>query len=180
MRATDPPDALIAACCAGDREAFAELFVTCRDRVYSIAWHLTGDRAAAADITQDVFIKLMNRLPQFRGGSSFWTWLYRIVVNTARDHRRRTRRLVALTEDVLQPGAPIAEQAYAREQRRSRIREALLVLPLKLRAPLVLRHIEGLDYDEIAEAMGIAKGTVASRLSRAHARLARELADLVS
>jgi RNA polymerase sigma-70 factor (ECF subfamily) len=173
-----PSDALLAACCAGDREAFAQLFDLCRDRVYSLAWHLCGDRAAAADITQDVFMKLLVRLPQFRRQSAFSTWLYRIAVNTALDHRRRWRRTAALDELPAEPVSAAVENGYARAERRSRIRAALLTLPAKLRAPIVLRHVEGLSYDEIAAAIGVSAGTVASRLSRAHARLARELADL--
>jgi RNA polymerase sigma-70 factor (ECF subfamily) len=146
-----PSESLLAACCAGDREAFGRLFDCCRDRVYSIALHLSGDPATAADITQDVFMKLLTRLPQFGARAAFSTWLYRIVVNTAIDHQRSGRRNVPLPEGLLDD---------------------------RLRAPLVLRHVEGLAYEEIADALGVSAGTVASRLSRAHARLARDLADL--
>ncbi len=174
----DPADALLAACCAGDREAFAQLFDLCRDRVYSVAWHLCGDRAAAADITQDVFMKLFVRLPQFRGHSAFSTWLYRVVVNTTLDHRRRGRQSAPFDELAVEPSAPAIEDGFVRAERRSRVRAALLLLPAKLRVPVVLRHVQGLSYQEISAALGISTGTVASRLSRAHARLARELADL--
>lgn len=172
-----PPESLLAACCAGDREAFASLFDLCRDRVYSVALHMCGDPAAAADVTQDVFMKLLTRLPQFDARAAFSTWLYRIVVNTAIDDRRRRRRIGPLPETLPDVRRP-ADDEYAREERKRKIGAALQALPAKLRAPIVLRHIEGLAYDEIARALGISPGTVASRLSRAHARLARELADL--
>jgi RNA polymerase sigma-70 factor (ECF subfamily) len=175
-----PPEPLLAACCAGDRQAFAQLFELCRDRVYAIAVHLCADRGVAADVTQDVFIKLLTRMPQFRRQAAFSTWLYRIVVNTAIDYQRATRRIVPLptSNPRVRPEGDSVETNYARAERNTRIRAAVLGLPMKLRAPLVLRHIEGLAYHEIAETLAISPGTVASRLSRAHRRLARELADL--
>ncbi len=172
-----PPETLLVACCAGDREAFARLFDLYRDRVYAVALHMCGDSAAAADVTQDVFMKLLTRLPQFGARAAFTTWLYRIVVNTAIDHQRSSRRLVPLPQ-ALPDERRRADEEFARAERRRRIGAALQELPAKLRAPLVLRHVEGLAYGEIAAALGISAGTVASRLSRAHARLARKLADL--
>ena len=169
----DVPNELLSACRAGDREAFGRLFDVCRDRVYAIALGISGDRAMAADASQEVFMKLLTRLPQYDGRASFATWLYRIVVNTAIDQRRATRRLVALPE-TLETGSHMDDE-YARRQRKARVERAVQALPIKLRAPLVLRHVEGLAYDEIAKVLGVSAGTVASRLSRAHARLAREL-----
>lgn len=174
------PDSLLTACCAGDREAFARLFDLCRDRVYAVALHMCGEPAAAADVTQDVFVKLLTRLPQFDARAAFTTWLYRIVMNTAIDHQRARRRTVALPDTLADERGTGVEERYAQGERQRRIGAALLTLPPKLRAPLVLRHIEGLAYHEIAVALGISPGTVASRLSRAHARLARELADLAT
>ena len=83
----------IAACQQGDREALRTLFEEYKDRVYSIAiYSLSGDEMAAADVTQQVFLKLMTRIQQFRGDSEFATWLYRLVVNTCRDEQRKQRR----------------------------------------------------------------------------------------
>ena len=92
--------ARLRACERGDRDAQEWLFETYRDRVYRIALHLAGDPSTAADVTQDVFLKRLTRLPQFRYASSFstWTWLHRIVVNAALDRRKRERRLVSLDE----------------------------------------------------------------------------------
>lgn len=169
----DVPDDLLNACRRGDREAFGQLFDVCRDRVYAIACGIVNDRSTAADISQEVFMKLLTRLPQFDGRASFATWLYRIVVNTAIDQQRRQRHVVALP-DTLQDSRRLDDE-YARRERRARVERAVQALPPKLRAPLVLRHIEGLAYGEIARVLGVSIGTVASRLSRAHARLARQL-----
>ena len=173
----EPPAELLHECRAGDREALGRLFDCCKDRVYSTALHLTGDRAAAADVTQEVFLKVFARLSQFDSRSAFTSWLYRIVVNTAIDHQRASRRTVSIEEAMPDTPAPIVDQ-YARLERRRRIEAALAALPDLLRAPVVLRHVEGLSYAEIAAALEISAGTVASRLSRAHAQLARDLADL--
>ena len=169
----DVPSELLSACRAGDREAFGRLFDMCRDRVYAIALGIAGDRAMAADASQEVFMKLLTRLPQYDGRASFATWLYRIVVNAAIDQRRATRRLVPLPE-TLESGSKMDDE-YARRERQARVERAVQALPMKLRGPLVLRHVEGLAYQEIAQVLGLSTGTVASRLSRAHARLAREL-----
>ena len=173
----DLPDELLDACRAGDREAFGRLFDVCRDRVYAIALGISGNRAAAADVSQEVFVKLLTRLPQFEARASFATWLYRMVVNAAVDHQRAGRRIVPLPESLADPTRQ--DDDYARAERRRRIERAVQSLPAKLRAPLVLRHFEGLAYSEIGQVLGLASGTVASRLSRAHARLARELAGEV-
>jgi RNA polymerase sigma-70 factor (ECF subfamily) len=170
----EPPADLIEACRAGDREAFARLFDLCRDRVYSIALGICGDRAAAADVSQEVFMKLLTRIVQFEGRASFATWLYRMVVNAAVDHQRAGRRVTELPETLVD--ARRHDHDYERHEQRRRVERAVQALPAKLRAPLVLRHIEGLAYAEIASVLGVSLGTVASRLSRALARLSRELA----
>lgn len=173
MTVPDPSDELLAACRAGDREAFGRLFDLCRDRVYAIALGISGDRAAAADVSQEVFMKLLTRMAQFEGRARFTTWLYRMVVNAAVDQQRASRRLTTLPESIPDPRRH--DDDYARRERRRTIERAVQALPAKLRAPLVLRHVEGLAYDEIARVLNLSAGTVASRLSRAHTRLAREL-----
>lgn len=176
-RRGDPDDELLAACRAGDRDALGRLFDCCKDRVYSTAFHLCGDASTAADITQDVFLKVIARMSQFDGRSAFTTWLYRIAVNTAIDHQRATQRDVALAD--VMPDIPSPQpDFYMRLARRRRIEGALAALPEVLRVPIVLRHMQGLSYTEIAATLEVTVGTVASRLSRAHARLARDLSDL--
>lgn len=170
----DPLDDLLTACRAGDREAFGRLFDLCRDRVYGIALGISGDRTAAADVSQEVFMKLLTRIAQFEGRASFATWLYRMVVNTAVDHQRGSRRITPLPETL--EDTRRHDHDYERAEQRRRVKRAVRSLPAKLRAPLVLRHVEGLAYAEIAKVLGVSAGTVASRLSRAQTRLSRLLA----
>ena len=118
-------------------------------------------------------MKLLTRITQFEGRASFRTWLYRLVVNTAIDHQRAGRRVTALPE-TLEDGRR-QDREYEQAERKQRIEAAVRALPETLRLPLVLRHVEGLAYAEIAQVLDISIGTVASRLSRAHTRLAREL-----
>src|SRR5437764_14229773 len=96
----------IAGCQHGDREAVRVLFEEYKDRVFSIAlYSLGGDETAAGDATQQVFLKLMTRIGQFRGDAEFATWLYRLVVNTCYDEHRKQRRFVPLPDSFLQPSA---------------------------------------------------------------------------
>src|SRR5271155_2902992 len=93
---------VIAACQRGDRDAFRALFETYQDKVYSIALRYSGDRAVALDIAQEVFLKLLSNIREFRGNAGFETWLYRVVVNCCLDHRRRSRRIGLFLENLLQ------------------------------------------------------------------------------
>jgi RNA polymerase sigma-70 factor (ECF subfamily) len=169
---------LVAACQTGDREAFRLLFETYQHRVYSIALRYAGDPSTAADITQDTFVKLFSRIGDFRGDSSFESWLYRMVVNCCLDHKRRLRRLAPLVEEAaakLFRSKDDLSDELAREQMLERVRQAVAALPEELRLAVVLRYTEGLSYNEIAEVFGCPAGTVASRLNRAHRDLARKL-----
>ena len=171
----------IAACQRGDREALRTLFEEYKDRVYSIAiYSLSGDEMAAADVTQQVFLKLMTRIGQFRGNSEFATWLYRLVVNTCHDEHRKQKRFVALADSFLQTraGGESPRAQYARKELAGRVQSAVAELKPKLRWPVLLRYVEGLSYEEIAEVLGCSKGTVASRLNRAHKALSRRLSHL--
>jgi RNA polymerase sigma-70 factor (ECF subfamily) len=171
---------VIAACQLGDREALRALFEAYKDRVYSIAMYsLGGSEAAAADATQQVFVKLMTRINQFRGHSEFATWLYRLVVNTCRDEQRKTRRFVPLAElsvPATSNQSPRAE--YARKELSTRVQAAVSQLKPKLRWPILLRYVEDMSYEEIASVLSCSKGTVASRLNRGHKALARRLHHL--
>lgn len=144
--------------------------------MYSLAVHLTRDPSLAADVTQEVFLKLLTRITQFRGEARFRTWLARIVVNAAWDQKRASRGTRALEEES-EVHAPLAaaspEDNAARDEAARAVRKAVARLNARLRAPLVLRYIGGLSYEEIGEALGISPGTVASRLFRALRTLAR-------
>lgn len=171
----------IAACQQGDRDALRVLFEEYKDRVYSIAlYSSSGDEMAAADVTQQVFLKLMTRIDQFRGDAEFATWLFRMVVNTCRDEYRKQRRFVPFPEFFGKHGPPAESPRarYARKELLERVRSAIDDLKPKLRWPIVLKYMEDLSYEEIAFVLGCSKGTVASRLNRGHKALARRLGHL--
>ena len=177
---------VIEACQQGDRDAFQSLFEAYKDKVFSIAVYSSGgDRTLAEDVTQQIFLKLFTAIRQFRGDSEFTTWLYRLVVNACLDERRRRRRW--LPRDSTQ-ATTIAmnnvsdkkpqERQYARLEVAEAVRVAIEELKPKFRLPILLKYIEGLSYEEIAEVMGCSKGTVASRLNRGHSQLAKRLSHL--
>jgi RNA polymerase sigma-70 factor, ECF subfamily len=172
---------VIEACRQGDGDAFRVLFEAHKDRVYSIALRYSGDPAAAMDIAQDTFIKLLSAIQNFRGAASFDSWLYRIVVNACLDHKRTSRRAIPFLDELLDAVAAPVESVLTRLVRAERdetVQEIVARLPREQRIVVVLRYTEGLSYDEIAEIVGCSAGTVASRLNRAHKILERRLAHL--
>ena len=172
---------LVAACQRGEPAAFRTLFETYKDKLFSIAFRFSGDRSAAMDIAQEAFLKLFSRIGDFRGESSFDTWVYRVVVNSCLDSRRRSRRLLPL-EDAFPAGLADSRDCLAdlmRSEMDARVRSAVDHLPPDLRIVVVLRYTEGLSYDAIAEVLACPPGTVASRLNRAHKLLERRLSHLV-
>ena len=172
---------IIESCRQGDREAFRALYEAYKDKVYSIAlYFFHGDEAAASDMTQQVFRKLIHGIAQFRGEAGFSTWLYRLVVNACMDgaRRARPRELASNAAVDALAGPDSQEHDYAREQRARSVRAALSALPVKFRLPILLRYFEELSYDEMAAAMHCSMGTVASRLNRGHKMLARKLESL--
>jgi len=172
---------VIHACQQGDREAFRLLFEAYKDRVFSIACYSLGDASAADDVTQQIFVKLFTCIGQFRGESEFTTWLYRLVINSCLDERRRRRRFLPVEEFTPMNKAVHTKPAETRYERREiagSVRVAIGGLKPKMRLPILLKYIEGLSYEEIAAVLGCSKGTVASRLNRAHKALAKKLGHL--
>ncbi len=172
---------VIKACQQGDRDAFKLLFEAYKDRVFSIAVYSLGDRAVADDVTQQIFLKLFTAISQFRGDSEFTTWLYRLVVNACMDEKRRKRRFVALADPMVMGRAGprrLQEKQVARREISEAVQNAIGQLKPKFRLPILLKYVEDMSYDEIAEVMGCSKGTVASRLNRGHGELAKRLNHL--
>ena len=172
---------VINACQHGDREAFRLLFEAYKDRVFSIAVYSLGDRTVAEDVTQQIFLKLFTAIRQFRGDSEFTTWLYRLVVNACLDERRRAKRFVPWGDMVAisNPGdKKPQEKQYARREIAEVVQGAIGHLKPKFRMTVLLKYVEGMSYDEIADVMGCSKGTVASRLNRGHTELAKRLGHL--
>lgn len=172
-------DQVIKACQQGDREAFRLLFEAYKDKVFSIAvYSLGGDRAAASDVTQQIFLKLLTTIGQFRGDSQFTSWLHRLTVNCCLDEQRKRRRWLGLEETSMNRTRDREphERRYERMEIADVVKLAISELKPKFRLPVLLKYVEGLSYEEIAEVMGCSKGTVASRLNRGHKELARRLA----
>lgn len=178
----------------GDRDAFRTLFDRYRRRAYSLAFGVLRHPDDALDVVQDAFIKAHKYLDKFEGNSSFYTWLYRIVMNLAIDHLRKHRRIkpVELDEQHFDEAGPAIDdsllpkilggnpgRALMDKQIRARIDQALETLSENHRAVLVMRELEGLSYEEMAQAMGCSKGTIMSRLFHARKNMQRQLLDLV-
>jgi RNA polymerase sigma-70 factor (ECF subfamily) len=183
MLVQESQNELIEGCRRGDPEAFRALFEKYKDNVYSIALRYSGDAAAAQDIAQDTFLKLYSAIGSYRGESSFESWLYRMVVNSCFDLKRKTRRLAPLLDEVLSllrtPDLSALDEVL-RSEMSARVQAVIQGLAPEHRIVVVLRYTQGLSYDEIAEILGCAPGTVASRLNRAHKILERRLAGLAA
>ena len=180
VRVDDPDHALVAAARVGDRDAFEALVLRYQARIVNYATAIVKDAADAEDVAQETFIRAWRSLARFRGDSSFKTWLYAVATNAARtglDRRGRRSRLEdeSLDDDTAPLAAGDVPSADADAEttlmRREGIDRALAALPADLRAAVVLRDVEGLDYKEIAAATGAPIGTVESRIFRARRRL---------
>jgi RNA polymerase sigma-70 factor (ECF subfamily) len=173
---------IVEACRRGEPEAFRALFERYKDKVYSVALRYSGDPAVAQDISQDTFLKLFSAIGSFRGDSSFESWLYRLVVNSCFDQKRKTRRLVPVVDELLSalraPDASILDEVL-RAEMSGHIRSVVGSLPPEQRMVIVLRYAQGLSYDEIAGILGCSSGTIGSRLNRVHKVIARRLSLIV-
>ena len=180
---------VIERCVAGDEAACADLVSTHQRMVYTLALHLLRDRDEALDLSQEVFLRVFRTLPQFRGQSALRTWIYRIVINQARNRqrwwtRRQRSAQVSLDAHLEKFGEPestgeiLPDRMLASKETASLIWAALEKLPFEQRTALVLREIDGLRYDEIAYSLDVAVGTVKSRLTRARYALRAELLGL--
>ncbi len=171
-------DLLISRSRAGDTRAFDGLVEQHQDRVYDLAYRITGHHADAQDAAQDAFVKAYLALATFRGDASFSTWLHRIAVNAALDAvRRRSPGKSATVEAACTTTDPLADRAE-RVEVRERIHRAIAALPLDQRTVVVLRDVQGWSYEEIAAIVEVPVGTVRSRLARGREALRADLADL--
>ena len=181
---------LVRACQRGDKEAFRELVERYQRKIVSVAMGMVHNQEDALEIAQETFIKAYENLGRFKGESSFYTWLYRIVVNLSIDFQRRERRhpTVAL-EDRAGPSGENYED-HLKEERLTepfqetqarevgaRVTEAINELTPDHKAVILLREVEGLSYDEISRVMQCSKGTVMSRLHYARKKLQKRLKD---
>jgi RNA polymerase sigma-70 factor (ECF subfamily) len=171
----------------GDSGAFRLLVERHQRRVFAIALGLVRDEQDAREIAQEAFLRVHKGLPQFHGGSSFFTWLYRIVTNLSIDLMRKPSRREAELHFALEadegesPLLPASDadpfDVVRRGQLSLRIQNALEQLPPYHRGVILMREVEGMSYEEMAEAMQVSKGTIMSRLFHARKKLQRALSD---
>ena len=179
---------------SGDLAAFAELIDRYQDRLYNAQLRMVGDVEDARDLTQDTFLRALSAISSFRGSSQVYTWLFRIGMNLAMNHRRRGHREKAVrgargdhdprvgrhAEHLLREASRRAEPTpdchLEEAERRELVQRAIEELQPQQRAIIILRDIESLDYEQIAEVLELAIGTVKSRLHRARMALRERLA----
>lgn len=176
-------DAIIARCLAGERKAYAVLVERYKDMVHTLVYRMVGDADEAEDISQDAFVRAYLSLRDFRGASRFSTWLCRIALNRCKDILRRREREVGFAEGRDgEPRVPDVKDeretppvALERRERERVLQRALARLPVKYREAVALRHIEGLDYQEIGTILGIRAGAAKVRTFRGREMLRRLL-----
>jgi RNA polymerase sigma-70 factor (ECF subfamily) len=157
---------------AGDETAFEEVYRRHSELVYNLCRRLAPSAADALDLAQDVFLRIHRHLGRFAGRSTLKTWIYRVAVNQCRSRLGRRLPPTEPLEDRLGRGdrwpapGPDPEQDAARAEQGRRLEEALARVPMRFRAAVVLRDVEGLSYEEIAGILGVPSGTVRSRIAR--------------
>jgi len=172
-------------------KTFDELFERYNSMVFRLAYRILGDREEALDVSQDVFFTVYRKLHRFRGESSLKTWIFRIAINRASNrcrwwNRLRRRGTVSLDEHLsagrdyvlsqtVEAGGNSPEQNLLLHERRAEIENWLLRLPVHQRIAVIMRDVEGMSYEEIAESMHVSLGTVKSRIARGRQELKRHL-----
>jgi RNA polymerase sigma-70 factor, ECF subfamily len=181
--------ALVQHCAAGDEVACTRLVTDHQRMVYQLGFQLLGDSQEALDLSQEVFLNVFRTLGHFRGQSTLKTWIYRIVVNQASNRlrwwrRRRRAQQVPLDEQISNCPELTESRSFAlpdrvlqQQETAGRVWQALDRLPFDQRTAVVLREIHGLSYEEIAASLGVAVGTVKSRLARARSTLRSTLVE---
>lgn len=176
---------------SGDREAFGLLVAKYQRRLLRLVMRLVRDSAEAEDVTQEAFIKAYRALPNFRGESAFYTWLYRIGVNTAKSWLQTRGKRVPLVSEIIDPedgnvedtgllfNDETPERLLMSKQIGETVSDAMDALPEELRTAISLREIDGMTYEDIAETMGCPVGTVRSRIFRAREAIAARLRPLL-
>jgi RNA polymerase sigma-70 factor, ECF subfamily len=179
------PDRLIEQCLAGDQSAWEQIVRQNWRKVFNVAYKFVGRHEEAEDLTQDIFLKIFKALGTFDRRANFQTWIVSISRNLCIDHYRsvrKERQTIAREVDTgdLQPASPDRTPYAAAEHKdlRAMLREALQVLPATLRTAVVLRDLQELSYQEIAEKLDLPEGTVKSRINRGRIELARQLKRL--
>jgi RNA polymerase sigma-70 factor (ECF subfamily) len=165
---------LVDGCRRGERASQRELYERHADRVYAVILKMTGNRDEAFDLSQDVFLRVFEKIDDFRGDSALSTWIHRVAVNTVLHHLRRARRGRAATDQIRERSSPYADASDP--DLKLDLDAVLGDLSDDARAILLLRYQQDLSYAEIANILEISLGTVASRLNRARGQLKERMA----
>lgn len=177
---------LIAECLNGDTTSFGELVRRYQDRLFNTVYRLVDNADDAQDVVQDTFINAYQSLDSFKGDSLFFTWLYRIAVNTAISFKRKRRAMVRIdsggSNPLIEPLDPseMTRPGHAMEQveQEQKIQQALGRLSAEHRAVLVMKDMEGQKYEDMADLLGVPIGTIRSRLHRARLELREVLEQM--
>lgn len=167
----------------GDEEAFTELFHRFNGMIYNVSYRMAGDPGVAEDLTQEVFLRIHRHLRKFAGRSSLKTWIYRITINHCNSRLGRKRIATRSLDDEASAYLQIADTRRGPESRTSAhetsqvVARALAQVPSPYREAVVLRDLEELDYQEIADVLGVRIGTVRSRIARGRDRLRSALIE---
>jgi RNA polymerase sigma-70 factor (ECF subfamily) len=166
----------------GDESAFEAVYSAHADRVYGLCLRLSGNPEDAGDLAQEVFLRVHRHLGRFAGRSALGTWIWRIAVNVCRSRLARRRPPALGLEEAVGGAEPVAagespEEAAALAEHRRRVARALVGLPAKLRVAVILRDVEGLSYEEIAQVERLPLGTVRSRIARGREALRERLEE---
>ena len=178
LEATDRREerSMLDRCAFGDERAIRWILTRYRDRVVRLAAHVLHNSREAEDVAQDAFVKAFRQIAQFRGESGFYAWLYRIVINLCLD---RMRRKCASSEMPLDGAMPSLAATTPDIEKRLAVEQVLNALSPPMRAALVLRELEGMEYAEIAAVLEIPVGTVRSRLNTARGQFRRRWTALL-
>jgi len=167
---------------SGNSAAFSELVCKYQDRIFNLCRHMLADPDEAEDAAQDTFVKAFQGLKGFTLTSTFYTWLYRIAVNTCLDYQRKfSLRSIFFPPgkdehlNIVPSAGPSPEAVCSDRQSLHALKDALNQLSKKLRTVIVLKELEGLSYEEIAEVLDVSVGTVKSRIFRAREELKKDL-----
>jgi RNA polymerase sigma-70 factor, ECF subfamily len=183
-----PDHALIESCLAGSREAYGQLVERYQSRLFHSLLHMLGSKEDAQDVAQDTFVQAFEKLSTFRGQSQFYSWLFRIGFNLAVTDKRKRKRMSVSIEgrrdaSGVEPSDlnPTTEPSYAMDvaDRQRLVQQALAELATEFRTALVLKEMDGMSYEEIAEVLSIPLGTVRSRIHRARLELKEKLSALL-
>ncbi len=190
MSSEDSDTRLVELVQRGDRTAFNVLVLKYQHKVMKLVMRYVRNQAEAEDITQEAFIKAYRALPSFRGESAFYTWLYRIAINTAKNSLMSGRKRLVdydldlqdpddYTSQVLLKHSDTPERLLLTDEIRQTVQEAMQSLPEDLQEAITLRELDGLSYEEIAEVMECPVGTVRSRIFRAREAIDNKLRPLL-